>query len=1001
MATFVPFAPDTGVQRLAPDITGVQPDPVRNPGEPISRPGVARHAGATVVWLPLVAQGGPTFPLRAPAGGTCRLLPLTTPLPELPGVATIVELSPLPFAGAGVFRRLPGLPTFYLAPVTTDPLPAEDDFIPAGSDLAAVSSAFVGLLFDDRLALSPASWIEQIALAMTGLDTAAEVVAWRLLDRFTPTGRSIRVLDHVGRPMVGAQIRVAGPTGTSSVLTDASASLALPAGDVQLTWQAVRPVHALYELGLATPEDRTTSTRPGGTISVPAALSTGHLQVFDTARWFADRPPQLDPGLGEVHSDSRLEPLVDGLESFRMMLADLRAATTTGPDAGGAHFAGWAFNDFPLDLADPERTMFTKLVRDLRGGEGTRFLMDRYLVFRPDAPTDAINRFIVVLLTAGVDVLIVLSVLDKLDIDDRGYLALAGLGLIGGLVASQVGIDPLLDTVEDAIDGSEELAEALNAIVSGIALRARHPARFVDNALVVVNPLPVDPSDFVEGVGSWHQKFQVVRRTPDSLGNRVIGYLGGIDINRNRLDSPGHHGRVYRPPDQVSNTPSAQKFHDVHARITGPAAADVALTFERRWAFDSGRQPAGTPQQPGLAFATPVATDTTEVPPQPARHLVQVGRTGYAPNPAGGSTPLPWSQAGEAIIPQAIAKAFEGAREYIYIEDQYFTPDDAYIRALLDASVREPKLRLLIVMPTSSDQLFGDNRRREMFERLRDDPATGRGWGDRMIVGAPVRRPVLGDAGRVASKGRLVLQGPLDSGGGETQVALGPRSRLPSDVPFWMWVEGERILAVERRDDVVVDAVPARNYLVRRSGGAEPLWGARPRAHAKGAPVTLAQVTGIYVHTKAVMVDDVFVGIGSCNMNRRGFFHDGEITAFAVPEQLKASRENPALNLRTALWAEHLGIPPAMGRALLADPVAAFELFRRSTFNGNRLSTFDALGITPELGFPSEGATWVKLLATLGLVIADDLVPYVWNVFVDPTTATDPDPAVGPGLGAV
>ena len=34
------------------------------------------------------------------------------------------------------------------------------------------------------------------------------------------------------------------------------------------------------------------------------------------------------------------------------MLDDLRAATGVG---GGAHFAGWAFNDFPLDLADPEQ----------------------------------------------------------------------------------------------------------------------------------------------------------------------------------------------------------------------------------------------------------------------------------------------------------------------------------------------------------------------------------------------------------------------------------------------------------------------------------------------------------------------------------------------------------------------------------------------------------------------------------------------------------------------
>ena len=997
MTTFVPFVPGTGVRRIGPDVTGTLPDPVRAPDEQISRPGVARHAGATLVWLPLMAEGAPPFSLRVPTDSMCRRLPVTAPMPELPGVATILELSPLPFAGAAVMRRLPGLPTFYLAPVTTDPLPADNEFVAAGSDIAAVGAVFIGLLFDDRLALSPASWVEQIALAMTGSESGTDIAVWRALNRFAPASRTIRVLNHVGRPMTGATIRVASAAGTSSMTTDAAGALALPAGDVQLTWQAARPVHALYERGLAAPDDRSTSTRPGDSISIPAAFTSGHLQLLDAARWFADRPPQLDPDLGLLHPDSRMEPLVDGLESFRAMLADLRAAA--GADCG-AHFAGWSFNDFPFDLADPEQTMFTELVRGLRNGEGARFLMDKYLVFRPDAPVDAINRFAVMLLTAGVDVLIVLSVLDVLDIDDRGYLALGGLGLIGGLLASQVGVEPLLEKVEDKIDGSEELFEVVNEIANGIALRARHPARFVDNALEVINPLPIDPSDFVEGVGSYHQKFQVFRRTPDALGNRVIGYLGGIDINANRLDAPGHHGRAYRSPSTPSKTPSARVFHDVHARITGPAAADVALTFARRWEFDSSRAPAGTPPR-DVAFPTPLATDTAEVPPQPARHLVQVGRSGYAPDPSAGSTPLPWSPAGEPIIFQAILRAIEQAREYIYIEDQYFTPPDTYIQALLDASIRDPKLRLLIVIPTSSDQLFGDIRRREMFERLRDDPATGRGWGERMIVGAPLRRPVLGDAGRVASKGRLVLQQPLGPVGGDTQVTLGPRARLPGDAPFWLWVEGEQMLAVERRDDVVVDGVPARNYLVRRSSGAEPLWNARPREHIKGAPVTLAQVTGIYVHTKAIMVDDVFVGIGSCNTNRRGFFHDGEITAFAVPEQLKASRENPALNLRTALWAEHLGIPPAMGRALLADPIATFELFRRPTITGNRLSTFGALGIKPELGFPGESATWVKLFALLGLTIAEDLVPYVWNVFADPTTTTDPDPAVGPELGTV
>ncbi len=117
-----------------------------------------------------------------------------------------------------------------------------------------------------------------------------------------------------------------------------------------------------------------------------------------------------------------------------------------------------------------------------------------------------------------------------------------------------------------------------------------------------------------------------------------------------------------------------------------------------------------------------------------------------------------------------------------------------------------------------------------------------------MIVGALVRRPVLADAGRVASKGRLTLLETIGRSAVICRSRLGPRSRLPEDVPFWLWIEGEQMFAVEKRDDLTIawqrddgisEEIPARHYVVRRSSGAEPLWGARTRDHIAGAPVTL------------------------------------------------------------------------------------------------------------------------------------------------------------------
>ena len=1016
MSSFVPFVSATGAERAGPDRTVSLPSPPRQPGDPIVRPVVARYEGAPVVFLPLRPVGSAsTIALHSPVTGTSRRVAL--PMSGIEGVTTLLEITPLPFTIRNVVRRLPALPTFYVGAATADPLPEDDNVLAAGEQIATASTAFVGAVFGDRVALSPAAWIELIGDALDSVESASDLVAWRGLDGFATADRVLRVLDHAGRPAASYQLRV----NASTVTTDATGAVALPAGDVSVRWLADDagvapggPVHARYEAGRnidgAAVNERGSSTPPGGTIDIPAGNLRPHLQLLDATRWFAARPAGLDAALGHVHPDSRMQPLVDGIDTFAAMLDDLRAAT--GPGCG-AHFAGWAFNDFPLDLDDEANTMFTDLVKTLRAGgalntgaeaDGARFLMDEFFVLRDDAPTEAIRRLLTVLLVAGADVLIIKAISDAARTDGYGLFIVALTTVLAAMLVEFGDASVVFDALESKMDRTPELHAAINEIKDGIALRARHPASWADNPLGHVPPqlqlIGFDHRDYSTGVGSYHQKFQVVRRDPpDLLGNRVIGYLGGVDINQGRLDTWGHHGSAWIPPDSPSRQPSVRAFHDVHVRVTGPAAADVAHTFQHRWAFDTSRRPAGVPKHPP-AFLAPDATNEHEVPAQRARHVVQVCRSGYAPEPGGGSVPLPWSPFGEATIAQGFVNAIGNAREFIYIEDQYFTPHDEYVHALLEASVRNDSIRLVIVIPSNADNLFGDIRRRELFERLRDDPDSSRGWGDRLIVGGPMRRPVLADAGRIASRGRLMLQQALAANG--DTVVLGPRSRLPPEVPFWLSVEGERMLAVERNEDVTVDDVPSRRYLVRRAGGVEPLWGWTARLHAKSAPVTLSQETGIYVHTKAMIVDDVFVGVGSCNANRRGFFHDGEITAFAVPEQLKAAPENPARALRCALWAEHLGIPPSMGPALLADPVAAADLFRRPTQIGNRLSSFAALGIKPELGlFDGEAATWLKMLMTLGITFTDGVVPFVWNVFADPTTATDPLPTAGPELGDV
>jgi len=99
------------------------------------------------------------------------------------------------------------------------------------------------------------------------------------------------------------------------------------------------------------------------------------------------------------------------------------------------------------------------------------------------------------------------------------------------------------------------------------------------------------------------------------------------------------------------------------------------------------------------------------------------------------------------------------------------------------------------------------------------------------------------------------------------------------------------------------------------------------------------QGTPVYVHAKAVVVDDVWAMVGSDNLNRRSWSHDSELS-IAVLSSERDAREprDPAglgdgartfaRDLRLRLWREHLD-RHADDVADLLHPQEAFAAFRR------------------------------------------------------------------------
>jgi phosphatidylserine/phosphatidylglycerophosphate/cardiolipin synthase-like enzyme len=208
--------------------------------------------------------------------------------------------------------------------------------------------------------------------------------------------------------------------------------------------------------------------------------------------------------------------------------------------------------------------------------------------------------------------------------------------------------------------------------------------------------------------GSQHQKVLIVNGSEG-----LQAFCGGIDINRDRIcptapqSSSGGSGGAGAP------------LHDVHCRITDPAADDLVRVFVRRWYANPRHRTLDRAKGPLIGICQPPS-------PATGTSWVRIGETfnGAAALPAATSTcaspppELPTKTFRDRDAQKISLTAIDCARRFIYWEDKYMVnmcAGEALRLAL-------PKVEFIILlMPDSriSDLPQRWYRRKKFIEHIR------------------------------------------------------------------------------------------------------------------------------------------------------------------------------------------------------------------------------------------------------------------------------------------
>lgn len=363
----------------------------------------------------------------------------------------------------------------------------------------------------------------------------------------------------------------------------------------------------------------------------------------------------------------------------------------------------------------------------------------------------------------------------------------------------------------------------------------------------------------LEGFGTHHQKPILIDYAYDG-GSKAVGYIMGLnsvtdfwDTTAHEIDDPLRElwtsKSVGKEIDHETATEGkvskaryrqAKPYQDYACRLVGPALERVHQNFVRAWNRDA----------PAAWHLTELGSPPPKLPKQPfdPARAVQVVRT------------QPHEK--EKSIKDVYLQAASYGRNYIYIENQYFFyPTFArslkehrlnfcrrYCRGTGKSMAEVPKLYLFIVLPNPEQ--------------------------DGMVPRTFDTMSLLGASDTMPDQGKYVDAGDASQNYGESKNASYSIT-VPDE-----W--GRNITVTEQHK--VLDR-PTMSEL-ERTYGLEISVG-RLRTSGLDANNQMAY-REVYIHAKLMLIDDVFVTVGSANLNQRSMAVDSEIN-IAATEPAKVS----------------------------------------------------------------------------------------------------------------